>query len=236
MTKSKNRNGFLVEATASTIRDQILDLSLAPGSHINVESLIRNFELGRTPMREALNRLVSEGLIDVFPNRGAFVHKLDLEEVGKLLDAYAVSEQVTGLYCDFSDPDLVGDVANMQKKQWATIKAADYLGVTYWIAEIRTRIIRTCRNDHIFTFCQRLNNHMRRLFCYVYLVEGKNPSLQEEQFELTRRGHLEILGILRERNHQRLVTAQLKRLANFRERVARAISNDNKPGFRLLKI
>ena len=236
MKKPLIRSGLMVENAVNTIRDRILDLSLAPSSHINEKELTKEFGLSRTPMREALNRLITEGLIDVFPNRGAFVHKLDLEEVGKLFEAYAVSEQLTGYYCNFSDPDLVEDVAELQRTQWAAVKAADFLEVTYCFAAARTRIARTCDNDHIFTFCQRLNNHMRRLFCYVYLMEAKQPSLQEGQLERTRRGHLEIQNLLREGDHDKLVAVQMKRLANARLRVGRAFSRDRNLGVRLLAI
>ncbi|MDH3700825.1 MAG: GntR family transcriptional regulator, partial [Alphaproteobacteria bacterium] len=55
----------------SGIRDLIIEGELTPGSRVPERILCERFGVSRTPLREALKVLASEGLIDLLPNRGA---------------------------------------------------------------------------------------------------------------------------------------------------------------------
>jgi DNA-binding GntR family transcriptional regulator len=69
------------------LRDRILAGSYAPGSALRQDILASEFGTSKIPVREALVQLQSEGLVDIFPNRGFQVHPLvtsELDEVFKL--------------------------------------------------------------------------------------------------------------------------------------------------------
>ena len=68
----------LTEVAVETIRDRILDLTLRPGLRIDEKLLMERFRLSRTPAREALNRLMAEGLVEMQANKGTFVRPLDV--------------------------------------------------------------------------------------------------------------------------------------------------------------
>jgi DNA-binding GntR family transcriptional regulator len=69
------------------IREKILRLDLAPGADLDEAGLEREFSLSRTPVREALIKLASEGLVTLLPNKGARVSALDVAEVPEMLEA-----------------------------------------------------------------------------------------------------------------------------------------------------
>jgi DNA-binding GntR family transcriptional regulator len=79
------------------LRDIIVTLHLPPGAYINEAALIEELQLGRTPIREAIQRLSCEGLIVLRPRRGAFVASLsitDLQQIFELrqeLEGYAAA-------------------------------------------------------------------------------------------------------------------------------------------------
>lgn len=77
-----------------TIRSLILSGELAPGSKIPQDTLAARFGTSRIPIREALGRLESDGLVVMKPNRGAWVAKLDLEEC---LEIYKIRERLEPL-------------------------------------------------------------------------------------------------------------------------------------------
>ncbi len=106
----------LVDAATDAIRDRIIDLSLPPSTAINTKDLALQLKLSRTPVREALNRLASEGLIRIEANHGVFVHPLDVDEINQLMEANRVAERLSGFYCNFNDPGLVADVVEMQAR------------------------------------------------------------------------------------------------------------------------
>ena len=55
------------------LRDRIVTLRLAAGTVLREDELMREMEVGRTPLREAVKRLVLENLVAVQPRRGTFV-------------------------------------------------------------------------------------------------------------------------------------------------------------------
>ena len=77
-----------------TIRAMILSGELAPGSKISQDALATRFGTSRIPIREALSRLESDGLVVMEPHRGAWVAKLDLQEC---LEIYKIRERLEPL-------------------------------------------------------------------------------------------------------------------------------------------
>ena len=77
------------------LRERILTLELVPGSDLNEAALEAEFEVSRTPVREALIRLASERLISLSPNRGASVTPLDIADVPQLFEALELSQRAT---------------------------------------------------------------------------------------------------------------------------------------------
>ena len=74
------------------LRQAILDGVLAPGERLRAEALAERFGTSRTPVREALQRLEREGLVELPPNRGAIVSAFDAEDVLDLYEIRAVLE------------------------------------------------------------------------------------------------------------------------------------------------
>jgi DNA-binding GntR family transcriptional regulator len=67
-----------VASIHATIRQDIIVLRLRPGTRVSENELARRFGTSRTPVREALFRLVDEGLIAVLPQRGTFITPISL--------------------------------------------------------------------------------------------------------------------------------------------------------------
>ena len=85
-TKLSNRP--LYEDVADRLRDQIFAKQLAPGSWLDEQSLADQFGISRTPMREAIKALASEGLVTMKIRRGAYVtevNRSDLEQIFTVL-------------------------------------------------------------------------------------------------------------------------------------------------------
>ncbi len=67
-----------VRSIRAEIRDDIVTLRLRPGTRLSENELALRFGTSRAPVREALIRLVDEGLIEVQPQRGSFVSRISL--------------------------------------------------------------------------------------------------------------------------------------------------------------
>jgi len=85
-TKLNNRP--LYEDVADRLREQIFAKQLAPGSWLDEQSLAEQFGISRTPMREDIKVLASEGLVTIKMRRGAYVTEVarkDLEQIFTIL-------------------------------------------------------------------------------------------------------------------------------------------------------
>ena len=98
-TKLNNRP--LYEDVADKLREQIFSKKLLPGSWLDEQSLADQFGISRTPMREAIKVLASEGLVTIKMRRGAYVTEVfrnDLEQIFtilSLLEGQAAKEAAT---------------------------------------------------------------------------------------------------------------------------------------------
>jgi DNA-binding GntR family transcriptional regulator len=85
---TKLNNRALYEDVADRLREEIFNKNLAPGSWLDEQSLAIQFGISRTPMREAIKVLASEGLVTIKMRRGAYVtevNRADLEQIYTVL-------------------------------------------------------------------------------------------------------------------------------------------------------
>ena len=81
MTSSRQDGRPMYEHVAERLRSAILSHTLAPGSWIDEQRLCAEYGISRTPLREALKVLATEGLITMRPRRGAYVTEMSARDV-----------------------------------------------------------------------------------------------------------------------------------------------------------
>jgi GntR family transcriptional regulator, rspAB operon transcriptional repressor len=69
------------------IRKLVVTGTLRPGQIVNEQELVQQLGIGRTPTREAIQRLASQRVLEVFPRRGIAVAKLGLDDVQAIFEA-----------------------------------------------------------------------------------------------------------------------------------------------------
>jgi DNA-binding GntR family transcriptional regulator len=74
------------DVIAETLREEILRGEVAPGQALRQEELAERFGVSRLPVRDALLRLEAQGLVHVYPNRGAFVISLSADDVTEIYE------------------------------------------------------------------------------------------------------------------------------------------------------
>ncbi|MGP9575906.1 GntR family transcriptional regulator [Halomonas sp. AOP42-C1-46] len=99
------------------LEERILDRYYVPGVKLNERDLAAEFEVSRTPIRDALVRLQSEGLVEHIPRRGVFVKRSSLRDVLNLLELLALVES--------SCARLAARVGNFEDKKYLVSKAEE---------------------------------------------------------------------------------------------------------------
>ena len=80
------------EETYQKLQEAISSGDLRPGERLVENRICEIFEIGRTPLREALRQLEADGYVDVVPNKGAVVRKISLKDVEDIYDIVALLE------------------------------------------------------------------------------------------------------------------------------------------------
>lgn len=75
------------------LRRRIVSLKMRPGEDIDEQALVEELSISRTPLREAMIRLASEGLIALLPNRGARVASFELPQLQEHLEAFELTQR-----------------------------------------------------------------------------------------------------------------------------------------------
>jgi DNA-binding GntR family transcriptional regulator len=84
MSTARNRAS---DVAYQTLKTRIIRGEFTFGQPLNLVDLQNRLGVGRTPMREALQRLVEDGLVNMIPNRGTFVNQVSLTELKLLMEA-----------------------------------------------------------------------------------------------------------------------------------------------------
>jgi DNA-binding GntR family transcriptional regulator len=82
----------LSEKAYRLIKQKVITLELPPSAVIDEQVLMRELDLGRTPIREALQRLDSEGLVNIVPRRGTFVSDISITDLQAIFELRTVLE------------------------------------------------------------------------------------------------------------------------------------------------
>jgi len=92
ITRPQTHSESLSEQAYRDIRRMIVHLDLAPGAVIREDVLQSSLQLGRTPIREALQRLVRDQFVTVIPRRGMYVSSIDVGDLAVLYETRAILE------------------------------------------------------------------------------------------------------------------------------------------------
>lgn len=118
----------LHDEVASRVRDMIIEGALEPGARIFEEQLGKTLGVSRTPMREALKTLASEGLIELVAARGAVVKRFSPKDVRDMLDVLAVLEGFAArLACERASDAEIAELRALHDRMAGFFKAKNRL-------------------------------------------------------------------------------------------------------------
>lgn len=107
----QRRRGGLGDDVGTYIRDLILTGALKPGTKVDQDAVGQALGVSRSPIREALVVLGTEGLLDLTPRRGAFVADLTREDIVDHYELYGlVSGRAAAMAAGSLDDTLVGEL------------------------------------------------------------------------------------------------------------------------------
>ncbi|WP_438618556.1 GntR family transcriptional regulator [Oryzifoliimicrobium ureilyticus] len=167
--KQTHRRGFGVSTVYETLRNEIIELRLTPGSPIDEQQLAERFDLSRTPIREALVRLSAEGLITTLTNRATIVSNIDFLGLPAFFDALTLMYRVTTRLAaaNHLEEDLKG-IRKCQKGFEKAVLARDVLGMISENRAFHLAVAAAGRNKYYLDLFARLLDEGSRLLRLYY--------------------------------------------------------------------
>jgi DNA-binding GntR family transcriptional regulator len=157
------------------LRDRIVTLRLAPGTVLREDELMREMEVGRTPLREAVKRLALENLVAVQPRRGTFVSAVEAADIVNITEVRA---ELEGYAAELAAGRLDEDhraVAEALLREVDELAAPDSQD---WLMRFDERIHRftweAAGNPYLAETLERYFTHSLRIW---YLVLERLPGL-----------------------------------------------------------
>jgi DNA-binding GntR family transcriptional regulator len=192
------------------IKEKIVTLELPPAALLDEVKLIADLGLGRTPIREALQRLALENLVVILPRRGTIVADLNMSDLQKIfeirveLEVYGVrlaaqratATQIAAMDALFEDADaLLRDGDNYQ------LIRIDH--------QAHRLLAQAAHNEFLEETLERLYNHVLRLW-YVSLhrVQRLREAIEE---------HREIIACVKAGDGERAAQIMRGHIAEFQE-------------------
>jgi DNA-binding GntR family transcriptional regulator len=127
---------------AERLRVLIDSGELAPGTRLNEIELCNTMGVSRTPLREAIRSLATEGLIELQPNRGAIVSVVSQEDVTEILPIMASLEGLGGrlaaMHMDRSKIAQVRKIHDQMLSHYKNNEVAEYFETNRLIHELIT--------------------------------------------------------------------------------------------------
>ncbi len=210
----------LHEEIAEHLRNMIFDGELVAGARIPEKDLCSRFGVSRTPLREALKVLASEGLLTLLPNRGARVSQLTTEDVDEMFPVMGALEALSGeLACQRITDEEIAEIKALHYQMALHHTRGDRADYFRLNEAIHERILDAAGNRTLAAVFRGLTGRIRRA---RYMANISRTRWDEAMAE-----HERILDALAARDGQRLAVLLKQHLVNKCEAVKDAILNDN---------
>lgn len=193
----------------TALRDYIIEGNLADGARVPERQLCEQFGVSRTPLREALKVLASEGLIDLLPNRGARVRPLRPQDIRELFDVWGGLESMAGrLACEKATDEEVADVERLHYEMYGFYLRRDLPGYFRLNRQIHLTILSAARNATLTAMYEGLSARLKRTRYAANLNEHR------ERWTEAMREHEEMLEALQRRDGRELGDILFRHLRN----------------------
>ncbi|MCD8121176.1 MAG: GntR family transcriptional regulator [Clostridiales bacterium] len=166
------------------LRKWIVEGTLKPEEKISDQEISQYFEVSRTPVREAVQMLADQKLVNVYPGKETRVAPIDLDGAFSI---YKIMAELHALAVEFSYPGITPQVIENLKKineRFAgATKKKDVRNSSIYDQEFHQTFLKLADNHFLTEFEDTLENHIRRIenLFYSCITDDDSNSVEEHQ-------------------------------------------------------
>ena len=194
------------------LRQLILTLELEPGMAISEATLMKDYGWGRTPLREAIQRLAQQSLLQIIPHQGIVVTALSVFDFGEMMDAMSmVIGPAAMLACERLTKEELEHLSEIVNASESAAKQGDFIKVSQLDFKFHRVLANATGNRHLSRYLLHLHQMATR-FNFAGWKRDRNaaPSIDE---------HRQIIEILRQQDIAAAKSTMLMHVENARRRI-----------------
>lgn len=179
------RNVPIREKAYNLLRDSIITGKLKPGERLVEDVLAQDFQVSRTPLREALHKLELDGFVVKLPKRGLMVAEVSIEEAKELYDVRACLDGLASrLTVEHLTNDDIRQLRQIRQDICQTINAKDYEKLKKLDSQFHGFIHTACRHGVCIDHLNRLYPHLSRYRNIADLYFRRKELSPEEHIDI----------------------------------------------------
>jgi DNA-binding GntR family transcriptional regulator len=207
--------GSFVDHAYEQLRKMAVDYTLKPGERLSEGKLAKELGVSRTPLREALNRLTSEGLLRFSPGKGFFCRELDPKEVFNLYQLRKVLEAgAIRLALQKASDEQIDALALFLRETGPDVDGRSTEELVQLDETFHERLMQLSDNDEMVAVLRNINSRIR----FVRWIDMDRISRRATQAE-----HREIVERLKARNEPGCLAAIEKHIDRRQDQITSAI-------------
>lgn len=199
------------------LRYKIIALELEPGQVIDEQALKEELGVGRTPIREALQRLAQENLVTIIPRRGMFVTEIGLTDLQRLFEMRLVLEGLAARLAAVRGQEEQWDGMQAMLDEAHTLSTAENQRFSELDEAFHQMIWEAADNRFLQDSLTTLYALNLRLWYFALSQMGSMADTIQE--------HEQILAALRGRDADRAAALLENHMHRFREEIQQVLSN-----------
>lgn len=146
------------------LRDMIIEGRLEPGQRINEGQVGALLGVSRTPLREAIKTLASEGLVEILPAKGAVVRKFSAQDLYQVLEVLKALEQLGGrIACEQAPDTTIEAVHALHRRMLELYATRERLEYFKFNQAIHTAMVAASGNQVLVEMHGTLQSRIKRL-------------------------------------------------------------------------
>lgn len=176
-----NEPQSLRDAAYEAIKHRIITCAFRPGEYINEAYVSAMLGIGRTPVHQAIDRLMLEGMLDVIPRKGVIVKPVSLDEIMQIVEVRLLNEVHCGrLAAERADSDEIRHLGDIlaRAQQWIEARSSEQLMLLD--REFHGVLARAAKNVVLTDVLAKLHDRSLRFWFISLNRPGHHESVQAQ--------------------------------------------------------
>jgi GntR family transcriptional regulator, rspAB operon transcriptional repressor len=211
----------LRDAAYDAIKHRIITCVFKPGDYLNEALVSETIGIGRTPVHQAVDRLMQDGLLEVIPRKGVIVKPIGLDEVAQIIDVRRINEpycaRLAAQRADHVDVSVLGEILN-RADAWTELRNIEQMMLAD--REFHMALARAAKNAVLSGILQNLHERSLRFWFISLTAQDHHREVQKE--------HRAILEAIRTRAVDAAEQAMIDHINSFSRNVTRYLERGSR--------